>query len=65
MLAGILDLNLDNFDIVVVIATILFIFAAVLARPAREPRPPASAYAATIGFLAAAVFAFGFLWLTP
>ena len=60
---AILDQDLGNFDVAVLIAAVVFLFAGLLSRPGRDS--PAAAYAPLLGFLAAAIFSYAFLWFTP
>lgn len=60
---AIFDADAGNFDVAILIAVIAFIVAGVLALPGKAA--PVKAFAASVGFFAAAVFALAFLWLTP
>jgi len=60
---AIFDADAGNFDVAVLLAAIAFVVAGVLALPGKDA--PVKAFAASVGFFAAAVFSFAFPWLTP
>ncbi len=64
MLAAIFDADLDTFDLLTLIAAVVIVVGAVLARP--QPNPPrASAWATTVIAAGVALGFFAFLFMTP
>ncbi len=62
---AILEANLATFDVFALVATVVFLVAAFLARPDRATNPPAAAWATTLAYIGLAVFACAFLFMTP
>jgi hypothetical protein len=59
------DADTGTFDLMVAIAGCLFVIAAFLSRPVHDANTPVRAYNWTIAFVASAVVAFAFLFMTP
>ena len=62
---AIFEANAGTFDVFAIIAAVIFVVAAFLAAPDRTAPVPRGAWAATVGYIGLAVFAFGFLFMTP